>query len=249
MKRIGAILFWVGLVITIASVAVTIFSGLRAFDTLSSGVDGAGPMPNGSATVDMGEGELRTIFEDTSSGAASAVCEVSGPEGNMVPLESAQDFGAAEDFGGTSDGVSYAEVGSFESTQAGQYQVDCSGGTTLIGPSIDIDELGSGALGVVGGILGVGLGLLLLVIGAVLWFVGRSRAKKAATSGPGGPYGQGGYSQGGYNQGGYGGPPPPPGANPAQQSPSPYSDPPEGNEGPPPSGYGSTPPPPPPPRS
>lgn len=238
MKRIGAVLFWVGLVITIVSVAVAIFSGIRAVDTVTTAVDKAAPMPNGSATVQLQEGDKRTIYEqasyeDSAQGTSSAVCEVSDPDGNAV------DLSTSTDLSGSDGDVSVVGVGSFEASQTGAYQVECTGATTLIGPSLDFGELGSGALGVLGGILGAGLGLLLLVLGAVLWFVGRSRAKKAA-AGPGGPYGSGGYNTGGYNTGGYG-PPPPPSSGPPAGSGNPAP-----GSGPSSPGYGSTPPPPPP---
>ncbi|MGB3257031.1 MAG: hypothetical protein WBA72_03485 [Ornithinimicrobium sp.] len=198
MKRFGAILFWLGLVITIIGVAVSIFGGSRAFNAVSSVVDDATIMPAGAATVQMDEGETRTIFEQTDGAQATAVCQVSGPSGEAVPLD------ASSGLSGTLGDVSYAEVGTFEATQAGTYQVQCTGGgTTLLSPAVDFGTVGSGALGLIGGILGVGLGLLLLLIGAVLWFIGRSRAKKAAA---GAPY-AGTSGNDGYNT-----PPPPPGA-------------------------------------
>ncbi|MGB3763486.1 MAG: hypothetical protein WA966_09700 [Ornithinimicrobium sp.] len=218
MKRFGAILFWLGLVITIIGVAVSIFGGSRAFNAVSSVVDDAAVMPPGGATVQMDEGETRTIFEQTDGDQATAVCQVGGPDGEVVPLD------ASSGLSGSLGDVSYAEVGAFEATQAGTYQVQCTGGgTTLISPAVDFGTVGSGALGLIGGILGVGLGLLLLLIGAVLWFIGRSNAKKAA----GRPTSAGTYGSDGYTT-----PPPPPGAG----SPPSYGSPeqPRGGSAPPP---------------
>ncbi len=217
MKRFGAILFWLGLVITIIGVAVSVFGGSRAFNAVSSVVDDATVMPPGGAAVQMDEGETRTIFEQTDSEQATAVCQVSGPNGEQVPLD------ASSGLSGSLGDISYAEVGDFAAAQGGTYQVQCEGGgTTLISPAVDFGTVGTGALGLIGGILGVGLGLLLMLIGAVLWFIGRSKAKKVAE----GPT----YGNGGYNTA-----PPPP----ASGSGSPYGSP-EQSRG------GSTPPPPPP---
>lgn len=188
-------------------------------------------MPNGSTSVSMEEGELRTIYGASEQDTDSATCEVTDPDGQAVSVQPATNFGDFED-------VSPMEVGSFESTSAGVYQVECTGGATLMGPAVDLGALTSGIVGTLAGLLGVGLGGLLLVIGAVLWFIGRSKAKKAAQ---GGSYGSGGgYSQGGYSQnapqpGGYGSAPPPPGPNQQPPSTNPYQ-----------TGTGSPPPPPPP---
>ncbi len=219
MKRIGAILFWLGLVIAIAGVVATVIFGARAVGTLSDGVESAGPMTNGSTTVTMDEGELRTIYGASSQDSQTATCEVTGPDGQDVAVKPATAFVELAD-------VPVREVGSFESASAGEYQVECSGGATLIGPAVDLGQLTSGAVGLVIGVLAIGLGGLLLLVGAVLWFIGRSKAKKAA---------EGGYNQGAYNQGGYPSPPPPPGSNQQPPSTNPYQP-----------GSGSTPPPPPP---
>ncbi|MGB3827769.1 MAG: hypothetical protein WA962_03255 [Ornithinimicrobium sp.] len=217
MKRFGAILFWLGVVITIVGVGVSIFGGSRAFDAVSSAVDDAAVMPGGTATVQMEQGDVRTIYEQVEAGAASAECTVRGPDGEPVTLSTTPGFG------GALGDISYEEVGDFEATQAGSYQVECTGGgTTLISPALDFTTLGRGALGLLGGILGVGLGLLMMLIGAVLWFVGRSKAKNAAS----GPMGGAG---GAYGGGTYGSAPPPPGSAP----------PPPGSGGP--STYGSGP--------
>lgn len=225
MKRFGAIFFWLGLVITIIGVAVSIFGGSRAVNAISSVVDDAAAMPGGSAVVQMDEGEVRSIIEQTDSPAATAVCQVTGPNGEDVALDTTAGLN------GSLGDVAYVEVGDFEAVQAGAHEVQCVGGTTLISPAVDFGTLGTGALGLIGGILGVGLGLLLMLIGAILWFIGRSKAKNAA----GGSMGESTYNAGNQGPGAYGNPPPPPGSAgpPSYGSPEP----PRG---------GSTPPPPPP---
>lgn len=229
MKRTGAILFWLGLVIAIIGVAVAIIFGISASRSVSDSFGDSQPMSGGNTTVTMAEEEFRTIYGATPQDTESAQCTVIGPNGESVSVEPASEFTEVSDSPVT-------EVGSFQSTTAGDYRVECTGGVTLISPGFDLVALGSGFLGVIGGVLGVGLGGLLLILGAVLWFVGRSKAKKATQSQSFGS--GGGYNQGGYNQGGYNSPPPPPGANQQPPSTNPYQP-----------GSGSTPPPPPPPSN
>ncbi len=117
---------------------------------------------------------------------------MNGPTGEEVQLD------VSSGLSGSLGDVAYVAVGDFDAAQTGSYQVQCvGGGTTLISPAVDFGTVGGGALGLLGGILGVGLGLLMMLIGAVLWFIGRSQAKKAA----GGPMGGGNYGTA---------PPPPP---------------------------------------
>ncbi|MGB3186725.1 MAG: hypothetical protein WBG36_12345 [Ornithinimicrobium sp.] len=210
MKRFGAIMFWVGLVLVIASVAVGVFGGLRAADAIGTAVDDAAPMPNGSSTVQLAQGDERTIYEESQTGVSVAECAVVGPSGQPVTLS------RDTDQSGTLGDISYVNVGSFEGTEAGPYEVTCTGAITLIGPSLDFEAVGTGALGVVGGILGAGLGAILAIVGAIMWFVGRSRATAAATpsygeSSPPPPGSYGGSVP--PPPGSYGGQPPPPGAS------------------------------------
>ncbi|CAN5437459.1 hypothetical protein BH23ACT6_BH23ACT6_03130 [soil metagenome] len=246
MKRVGAIMFWLGLVLIIASVVVGVVGGLRAADAISTAVEEAAPMPGGSSTVQLAEDDQRTIYEQGQSGVSVADCVVLGPSGQPVPLS------RDTDQSGSLGDISYVNVGSFEAAGAGTYEVTCTGALTLIGPSLDFEAVGTGAIGVVGGVLGAGLGVLLALAGAILWFVGRSRNTKATT---GGPYGGAAPpSPGSYGgstppppgtQGGSA--PPPPGSYGGSPPPSPGS---QGSFAPPPPGsYGGSAPPPPPPPS
>ncbi len=195
MKRFGAVLFVVGLLLVLAGIAAAVFGGTRAVDAVESAVDEAASMPGGQAVVVLGAGDSRTVYEETQQPTPSARCTVVDDADNSV------DFARNAELSGSFGDVSYANVGSFEAASPGPYTVTCTGAAALvIGPSLRIDTVGTSALTLIGGVLGVGLGLFLMLIGVILYFVGRSRAKKE-TADP---------AAGGYGSGTYGSPPPPP---------------------------------------
>lgn len=231
-RRGGAITFWIGVVIGLASLALAIVTGMASFNAISDAVSEATPI-DGSKSITLDEGEERTIYQ-VEQGGEEAVCTVTGPDGQELSLSSNSTVE------GTSGDTTYVSLGNFTAEQSGAHEVTCEGPRTLIGPSLDVAGTVGGIFGVLAGIGGILLGGLIAIVGAILWFLGRGESKRALTAGPGG-YGSGGYGSGGYGQGNYqqGSPPPPPGYG--QGSP------------PPPSGYqqggygqGSPPPPPPP---
>ncbi len=130
--------------------------------------------PEGAATITAEEGELVVLY--VQEGAGQPYCTVGGPP--------------APDSVGTGTSVNYSYEGgggdrwvSFDSFTAedagGDYSIDCGGTPFAAGPPVSIGAI----LGTVGGILtavlGGGLGLLLLIIGLILWLVGRSRSSAA----------------------------------------------------------------------
>lgn len=204
MRLFGAVLFWLGLVILFAGGVVTFLGGARAVEAVRATVDEAGPMTGGTATVQLEQGAQRTIYEQTQSEVPSTTCEVTGPGGSRPELTRSAELGGS--LGGSLGETSYLNVGEFEAATTGSYTVTCTGAETLLGPSLDFANLGSGALGVLGGLLGSGLGLLLMLIGAILWFVGRSKDRTAAAQQGSGSYG----GHGSASYGGYAGRPPAP---------------------------------------
>lgn len=206
-RKGGAITFWVGIAIGIASLALAIITGLGTFNAINDAVNNAQPI-NGSTSVTLQAGDERTIYQ-IEQGAEQAVCTVTGPDGQELTLN------RGSEIQGTSGDTTYVNVGNFTAEQSGEHQIDCEGPRTLMGPAVNVAGAIGGIFGVFAGIGGIFLGGLLVIIGAILWFIGRGESKRAASGGPGG-YGPGGYQQGGYQQGGYqqggyqGGPPPPP---------------------------------------
>lgn len=191
MRRAGAVMFWIGLVVCVVSLVVGFALGGRLVDRLGTVSSDAAPMVDGTATVELAEGERRGVYERTTGESSSPQCTVEGPDG--------ADPGFSEGFGFVlpTGQSSLAYVGDFQAPVAGSYTVSCTGGTTVLGPSLDLGSLGSGLLGVVGGILGFLFGAFLVLLGGILWLVGRSRDRKRVLDH-------------GYPQQAQGGPPPPP---------------------------------------
>ena len=231
-KRAGAIMFWLGVVIGLASIAAIVIGGFATARTVTDAIDSSEPMPGGTATRTMSAGDTISLYQ--TSGANGAVsCQVTAPDG------STSDVSSSVDASGEFNGDTFDLVGTVTAQTSGEHVFLCTGGETVIGPSIGIAEFG-GAFAVLGGFLGLLLAGLIGIIGMILWFLGRSKVKQA-TQGPGQQYGG----------------PPPPGAQPPYgegpqppygQPQPPYGQPqpPYGQPQPP---YGQNPPPPPPPSS
>jgi len=182
MKRWGAVLFVVGVLLLVVGLAAAVWGGVRAFSSVTSAVESASSMPGGTGTITLERGEQATVYQETSSVDPTAACQVTGPGGERLRLTRSTELS-----GSTGEG-NYANVGSFEAPRSGTYTVTCAGGETLLGPSLDFTAIGGGTLGVVLGLVGAGLGFVLVIVGAVLWFVGRSRGNTATTTPAGGSY-------------------------------------------------------------
>lgn len=201
-RKGGAITFWIGLVILVASLALAVVTGLMSYNAIREAVDEAEGF-SGDTAITLQAGDERTIYQ-VEEGNQQAECVVTGPDGQELTLTR----GAA--LSASSNGTSYVDVGSFTAEVDGEHQIACEGPRTLVGPALDVRGAIGGFFGVFAGIGGAFLGGILALVGAIIWFVGRSESKRALRSGPGGGYG---YGSGGYQQGGYRapqGPPPPP---------------------------------------
>lgn len=174
MRVFGGVLFWVGLLLCIGSVVVGLVLGGRTVDQLRAAVSDAVPMADGTATIELADGDRRGIYEVTRGGSSSAECSVVGPGGTDVGVSSGFDLQ------GSAGGTDYVYVGDFEAPADGSHAVSCSGGQTVLGPSLDLGALGGGVVAVLAGIAGFLLGALLVLVGAVLWLIGRSRDRNAA---------------------------------------------------------------------
>ena len=230
MRTAGVIVFWVGTVLTILSVVLAVLAGVataRAADSINSEHT---PMPDGVATVRLEVGEAREVYERTQAQNPSASCTLTRPDGSESAIEQQWDTRFE------TQGTAYVGLGRFEATTAGEHTVTCEGGETVLTPPVDIGGFVVAVLGIVGGVLGAVFFGATALVGAVLWFIGRSKMRNADSQGRGGyppgpyddrspgygggqPYGSApGQGSSGYGappppqgQPGYGAPPPPPG--------------------------------------
>lgn len=202
----GKWMFIIGLVLSLITLAVTVWGGVQTARGIDSAQRGAVSLSS-PQQVSMEAGEMRMVLSESSAGAG---CTVTLPDGTEQGLE--QDDLTTMDAGGSD----VQPIGTFMAESAGEHTFSCdAAGTQLTGPvpSSAVFGIFAAALGALA-LLPLGL---ITIIGLILWLVGRSRDKKAlqepvGSHGYGQPYGQqgyGGYPQDtpGYGQQGYGGQP------------------------------------------
>lgn len=209
-RRAGTVLMIISAVMLAIAVVVGVLAVTSATKDFKGMADDARAMSNGSVSLQLDDGDGRTVFQSLSGSGSTtdASCTVTGPDGT-VPFEAADDTATLP----VGDQTLRA-VGSFEATSTGSYELTCTGSGLFLGPNLTTGFV-SGILGAIGSLLLFGLGLLLGAIGLGVWLYGRSQDKKALAGGYSGGAGYGagsGYGAGaGYGAGsGYGGPPPPP---------------------------------------
>ena len=185
LRRWGAGLFWVGLVITVVSLVVTAASGFSLARN-AEGLEDARAIV-GSTSVTLQAGELRGIVKESTQDADPS-CTVTGPDGGDLPVRGADELSSQWGM------LSFLVVADFEATASGEHTVSCEGAAATLIPPVGVDGLLGGAFVLVAGVLGMGFGLTLALIGLVLWLVGRSQSSKAAQ----GPAGYQGYPPPGY---------------------------------------------------
>ncbi|MFK5645207.1 hypothetical protein ACI3ET_01645 [Ornithinimicrobium sp. LYQ121] len=192
MTTAGKWMFFIGLILSVITLGVGIWGITQAVNDFSdleqSMVDVAA---DESVSVPMTDNSTRMIFADAGSGAS---CTVTDPDGSSVAVGSDSTF----DQMASEEGLDL--IGTFTSTQAGDYSVECTS-AVQVGPELRLaDMLGAVAAGLAFLAL-VPLGLLTL-LGLILWLVGRSKDRKAelGTSGYGYGPGRQPYPQQGYDQ-------------------------------------------------
>lgn len=176
-RRGGAVTFWVGVVVTVVAVLVAALLGWRTYDEVRTIIDEAEPV-EGPTTVTLQQGQAREIYQ-VEDGGQRAECTVTGPDGQAVRVQRTRTVE------GSTGEEAYVNVGGFTADRSGDYVIECTGPPTFVGPQLNLAATVGSVIGVIGGILGLVLGLVLILVGAVLWFVGRSEDSKAALSPPG----------------------------------------------------------------
>ncbi|MCP3427058.1 hypothetical protein NBM05_13820 [Rothia sp. AR01] len=170
MKRVGGILAIVGGALLVVSVvaavimAVTGIGGAVSEAQNSTRVDGSG-----SVEIQADE-QMQVYIRD---GAGAPMCNISGPAGASI------EEGTPQESSFTSDGTTWTSYTSFTVSESGTYDMVCSGGEVMVGPPVSVSGIATGVGGILIGVFGGGLGFILLVVGLVLFFVGRSRERAA----------------------------------------------------------------------
>jgi hypothetical protein len=174
-------MFLIGLVLSVITLGIGIWGITQAVNDFSdleqSMVDVAA---DDATAVPMAANSTRMIFAESGSAAS---CTVTDPDGASVEVGSDATF----DQMASEDGMDL--IGTFRSTDAGDYSVECTS-AVQVGPELRLgDMMGALAAGLAFLAL-VPLGLLTL-LGLILWLVGRSRDNRAAVGTTGYGYGPG----------------------------------------------------------
>ncbi|WP_140400099.1 hypothetical protein [Aeromicrobium sp. PE09-221] len=106
-------------------------------------------------------------------GDATPSCTVQTPDG-QTPAS-----GPSQSSSVTVHGDTWQSFDSFRTKTAGDYLVSCTGGDVLVAPPLSIGGIFAGVGGILLAVFGGLGGLTLLVVGIVLWIIGRSRRRQA----------------------------------------------------------------------
>jgi hypothetical protein len=188
MRGIGRVLFWIGLVLVLASVTVGVIVAVMGFSRVAESAGNRIPV-DGSAQVSVQQNERRLFFvpaeahhstgsdgetDTTYTPLAESNCTVEGPSAEELQVSGTHQF--------TENGRPNIADGGFIAREAGTYTVTCSptpaDAQVTVAPPIAVGQIVGGVGGVHIAVFG-GLGFgLLTVLGLILWLVGRSTLRK-----------------------------------------------------------------------
>ncbi|MFC6704057.1 hypothetical protein [Flexivirga alba] len=182
---IGAILM---LVVAPAAAGIGIWKGVSG--GMNAVSDTAWVEPGGKVHVTGGEDQTILVEGRYSTGESLPSCDVTGPDGQPVTVDEST-ARLSMDWGGTA----YSRAGTFKSSGAGDYSIDCSGHRAKVLSSSVANDVARRVLVPLG--IGLGIGVLAFLAGVVLLIVGiiklvnsgreRAQARVAAAGWPGGP--------------------------------------------------------------
>lgn len=167
LRRWGGGIFWFGFVVGILSIVAIIF-GARGIDTSSMQFQA-----NGTSTME--EGVTQTVVID---GGQASDCTVTSPDGQTLSFDDVTESGGSV-------------TAQFTPPATGDYTIDCANGAQFVG--IDAGILTAGG-GILLGVLGVLFAGFLVILGGILWLVGRSKRKNARPNQHQGYDGQSNYT-------------------------------------------------------
>ena len=160
MKLFGKILFWLGVLSLILGIIGAVLTGSKWDDVQDMlSVD---QEISGTATVAMESGETRSILAKE---GVSGSCDITAPDGTDVPFDA-----------NTAPAVDgWSMKGVFTAPEAGDYTIDCGDAGFGVSEPLAIGDALWLGLGVLAAVFLLPLGLLLMLIGGLLWFFGRKK--------------------------------------------------------------------------
>lgn len=215
MAKVGKWFTILGLVIMLASVAVGVFFAATGFGQVKGLAEDAFVIDDGEMTKRFDAGDEIYLFGQTVGNESERPnCRFDGP----APTRTIKSH---YDTTFTYEGKSVTSYQGVGFTKSGTYTITCDS-YTVATSDLSVTGIFQGVGGVLLAVFGGGAGLVLVIVGGVLWIVGASRKTPPPTSYPpaGGyqnyppPGGYPGYQPGGYqhcsqNPGGYPGNQPP----------------------------------------
>ena len=164
MAKAGKVLMILGVVILLLSLIVGGILAYRGGSGVVETMDDLQTINNGQATISAEEGDVLLLLKRESAATAPS-CQVTGPDGQDVPLETPT----------TSTTINeWKSFAAFTPSTSGDHSITCDA-EAAVSPPLSV----SGIFGAVGGVLlligGSLLGLFLLGLGLLLWLLGRRR--------------------------------------------------------------------------
>ncbi|UQN31471.1 hypothetical protein [Brachybacterium kimchii] len=172
MKRAGLIMLIVGLVLCLVGIVVFVVAIVKVVGVASDVSDNS-TVFNGEATVQLEAGKDMQAYAHEGETAPS--CTIIGADGTAPATDTTDQKSKV-----TAAGADWESFGSFTAKSTQKYTITCDSPTeVMVAPPVSVGGILGGVGGIVGGIFVAGLGFLLLVVGVILFFVGRSKANKA----------------------------------------------------------------------
>lgn len=196
MRSIGRLLFWTGGVLMVVCIAAGIILAVTGFSRVAESASISHPV-DGPTEIDLEAGEsmmyyVPGVVDPSTTGsdpgsssddgsdspryvpAGSANCSATGPAVIDIRAGGMQHTT-------TSSGETRVSDGGFRADGAGTYTVTCSPDTGVdvtVAPPTNVGGILSGIGGVLGGVFGALVFGAVMILGLVLWLVGRDTLKK-----------------------------------------------------------------------
>ena len=172
MVKWGIGLSIVGAVVLVVSIIGGIIAGVGIAGAVSAFDDEQQYGANETASVELSAGDERGVWAVT-QGVDSAFVQCSlSPQGDQASVD-----GVDSDITVTSGSSTYTKIGHINIQQDGTYSISCDS-PFIVSEKTGIDEAVGSGIGLAAAIFGGIGGALLLVLGLILWLVGRQKKRQ-----------------------------------------------------------------------